>query len=84
MALYGNVPKTDSDYQDYLKLKKQFIAHEKNNHAIDTRLHQSMYLWAKSYLPNFVLKTLGDRMEMANAVSARVAFLDHKLVELAN
>lgn len=146
MALYGNVSKTDGDYQDYLKLEKEFIAHEKNNDAIDDRLfpivkntlgfipswmesqaqwaetlsnflnphylnnlknyhpyqyfmlnqaaseqiferhpvHQSMYLWAKSYLPNFVLKTLGDRMEMANAVSARVAFLDHKLVELAN
>jgi len=29
-------------------------------------LHQSLYLWAKTRLPNYILTLLGDRMEMAS------------------
>lgn len=43
----------------------------------------SMYLWSKSMLPNFVLTTLGDRMEMSHHIEGRVPFLDHRLVEAA-
>lgn len=46
-------------------------------------VHESMYLWSKSYLPNFVTTTLGDRMEMANSIEGRVPLLDHKLVEFS-
>lgn len=45
------------------------------------RLNQSMYLWSKLMLPNYLLSNLGDRMEMAHSVEGRVPFLDHKLVE---
>jgi len=44
-------------------------------------LNQSEYLWSKLFLPNYLLCSLGDRMEMAHSVEGRVPFLDHKLVE---
>ena len=46
-------------------------------------LHQSLYLWSKTRLPNYLLTVLGDRMEMANSVEGRLPFLDHHVVELA-
>ncbi len=45
------------------------------------RLDQSLYLWSKVTLPQYLLTVLGDRMEMAHSVEGRVPFLDHKLVE---
>ena len=46
------------------------------------RLNQSLYLWSKTRLPNYLLVLLGDRMEMANSVEGRVPFLDHRVVEV--
>ena len=45
-------------------------------------VHQSLYLWSKTVLPNYILMILGDRMEMAHSVEGRVPFLDHHVVEL--
>ena len=45
-------------------------------------VHQSLYLWAKSVLPNYILCVLGDRMEMAHSIEGRVPFLDHHVVQL--
>ncbi|MEQ8356359.1 MAG: asparagine synthase (glutamine-hydrolyzing) [Kiloniellaceae bacterium] len=47
----------------------------KNRHAVD----QAAYLWAKTMLPNYILATLGDRMEMAHSIEGRVPFLDHRV-----
>jgi len=44
-------------------------------------LNQSLYLWSKTRLPNYLLTLLGDRMEMAHSVEGRTPFLDHHLVE---
>jgi len=45
-------------------------------------VNQSLYLWSRSLLPNYLLSQLGDRMEMAHSVEGRLPFLDHELVEL--
>lgn len=45
-------------------------------------IHQSLYLWAKTMMPAYILTMLGDRMEMAHSIEGRVPFLDHKLVEV--
>jgi asparagine synthase (glutamine-hydrolysing) len=47
------------------------------------RLRQSLYLWSKTRLPDYLLTALGDRMEMAHSIEGRVPFLDHKVVETA-
>lgn len=49
----------------------------KNRHKVN----QSSYLWSKLSLANYILRTLGDGTEMANAVEGRLPFLDHKLFE---
>jgi asparagine synthase (glutamine-hydrolysing) len=45
-------------------------------------VHQSLYLWSKTLLPNYILTVLGDRMEMAHSIEGRVPFLDHHVVEV--
>jgi asparagine synthase (glutamine-hydrolysing) len=45
-------------------------------------VHQSLYLWAKTLLPRYILAMLGDRMEMAHSIEGRVPFLDHHVVEV--
>jgi asparagine synthase (glutamine-hydrolysing) len=45
-------------------------------------VNQSLYLWSKTNLANFLLRMLGDGVEMAHSIEGRLPFLDHKVVEL--
>ena len=46
-------------------------------------VNQSLYIWARTMLPGYILGNLGDRMEMAHSVEGRLPFLDHFVVEEA-
>jgi len=46
-----------------------------NRHVV----HQSSYIWSKLTLANYILKTLGDGMEMSHSIEGRLPFLDHKM-----
>ena len=44
-------------------------------------VNKSLYLGNKSVLPGYILTALGDRVEMAHSIEARLPFLDHHVVE---
>ena len=44
-------------------------------------VNQSLYLWTKLTLANYILNTLGDGCEMASSIEGRLPFLDHHLFE---
>lgn len=47
------------------------------------RLFASAATWARTALAGYILRTLGDGMEMAHGIEGRVPFLDHRVAELA-
>jgi asparagine synthase (glutamine-hydrolysing) len=47
------------------------------------RVEQSAYLWTKLALEGYILRALGDGLEMANGVEGRLPFLDGALVDFA-
>lgn len=51
----------------------------KDRHALDI----AQYVWIKTMLEGQILTWGGDRVDMANSMEARPAFLDHHLAELA-
>ena len=48
-----------------------------------SRVDQASYLWTKSSLATYILRTLGDGTEMAHSVEGRLPFLDHNVFALA-
>ena len=47
------------------------------------RLHASTATWMRTALAQYILRTLGDGMEMAHGIAGRVPFLDHHVAEAA-
>ncbi|HZD53395.1 MAG TPA: asparagine synthase (glutamine-hydrolyzing) [Woeseiaceae bacterium] len=61
------------------------IAEALNEDALRGRnpLDQAQYVWIKTMLEGQILTWGGDRVDMANSMEARPAFLDHHLAEYA-
>ena len=51
----------------------------KDRHPVD----RAQYTWSKTQLEGQILSWGGDRVDMANSMESRPAFLDHHLAELA-
>lgn len=47
-------------------------------------LHTSEYIWTKTILQNYLLRYLGDHVDMAHHIETRPPFLDHHLTEYVN
>jgi len=61
------------DLMDQLQIKQQL----EKRHIV----HQSLYIWSKLTLANYILRTLGDGMEMSCSIEGRLPFLDNKLFD---
>lgn len=46
-------------------------------------IDQSMYIWDKTVMANFLLRTLGDGVERAHSIEGRLPLLDHVLAKTA-
>lgn len=45
------------------------------------KVDQSLYIWTKLALANYILRSIGDGIEMACSIEGRLPFLDHHLFE---
>ena len=68
-------------------IRHDFFSGMSDHHHADMMLrgvhpvNQSLYLWNKYALCNYILGTLGDGCEMSASVEGRLPFLDHHLFE---
>ena len=46
-------------------------------------LHTGMYLWSRTTFQNFLLRYIGDNVDMVHHVESRTPFLDHHVTEYA-
>jgi asparagine synthase (glutamine-hydrolysing) len=68
------------DYDPGAAIADQFDGEMlKDRHPLD----KAQYVWIKTMLEGQILTWGGDRVDMANSMEARPAFLDHHLAELA-
>ena len=80
-------PLLSSAYRDSLRgySPGAAIAQTLDAQQLDKRhpLDKAQYVWIKTQFESQVLGWAGDRVDMANSMEARPAFLDHPLVEFA-
>ncbi|MEM7179890.1 MAG: asparagine synthase (glutamine-hydrolyzing) [Spirochaetota bacterium] len=68
------------DYDPFTEIAASFDTEKlKGRHPLD----KVQYTWMKTMLEGQILNWGGDRVDMANSLESRPAFLDHHLVEFA-
>jgi asparagine synthase (glutamine-hydrolysing) len=68
------------DYDPVAAIAEQINPeHVRNRHPLD----KAQYTWSKTMLEGQILNWGGDRVDMANSMESRPAFLDHHLAEVA-
>jgi asparagine synthase (glutamine-hydrolysing) len=78
--LAGDLREQLKDYDPGAAIAAQFDSNMlKDRHPLD----KAQYVWIKTMLEGQILTWGGDRVDMANSMEARPAFLDHHLAELA-
>lgn len=78
--LAGDLREQLRDYDPGAAIAAQFDADMlKDRHPLD----KAQYVWIKTMLEGQILTWGGDRVDMANSMEARPAFLDHHLAQLA-
>ena len=76
-------PDVANDLKDYDPIEE--IASRIDSSMLEGRhpLDRAQYTWAKCQLEGQILNWGGDRVDMANSMESRPAFLDHHLAEAA-
>ena len=78
--IHPDLRKTVADYQPGRAIAEQLDEDMlKDRHPLD----RAQYVWIKTMLEGQILTWGGDRVDMANSMEARPAFLDHHLAEYA-
>lgn len=68
--------------EDFQKDIAEMLGHYTFNQS--DALSRSSYLWVKTCFANYILNTLGDRLEMRHSLEGRLPFLDPDLVSFAS
>ena len=78
--LHGDVQRELRDYDPIAAIAAKIDpAPIKGRHPLDI----AQYTWSKTQLEGQILNWGGDRVDMANSMESRPAFLDHHLAEIA-
>ncbi|UXP31694.1 asparagine synthase (glutamine-hydrolyzing) [Reichenbachiella agarivorans] len=78
--LHNDILDDLKDYDPVAAIAQSFDPKQlKNRHVLD----KAQYTWSKTMLECQILNWGGDRVDMANSMESRPAFLDHHVAEMA-
>ncbi|PIB35497.1 asparagine synthase (glutamine-hydrolyzing) [Reichenbachiella sp. 5M10] len=78
--LHNDLIEELKDYDPVATIAQSFDTNQLNNRHV---LDKAQYTWSKTMLECQILNWGGDRVDMANSMESRPAFLDHHVAEMA-